>query len=344
MRMLTNRDNRNLYIRVSAVILILSAALEIREKAKYGSFSLPLLMIGLISGVAVLLLLTRFLQNQDRQMEEAVDCIHAIISGDSERRLECSRDGEIYRLFHEINTLASIQTAQNEREMQTNEFLKRTIYDISHQLKTPLAALNIYNGLIAESEDPEEIRKFTKSCDQELDRISSLIKNLLTLTRLDAGAVIFNKTRENLADLFEDIAERFSARVIQEVKTISLSGSEEAVLVCDRGWISEAFANIIQNALDHTEKDGQVSVSWEQSGNMLSVCIRDNGKGIAPEDIDNIFKRFYRSRQSSDRQGIGLGLPLAKTIIEAHDGTILVESRPGQGAAFTISFLNPSKL
>lgn len=343
MRILSDRDIRKLFIRVCIGILLLMLAVELYIRMEYGVFSVPVLLMVMLFGVLVLASGVKYFRFLDRRLENAAECVRKFLDGERDSRLDCDEDGELNRLFHEINTMASVLDAQNEREARNNEFLKRTMADISHQLKTPIAALNIYNGLIADADNPEDVRKFAESSERELDRMGSMIKKLLTLTRLDAGAVVFEKTEENVQELFEDITERFNARTIQEGKTIRLSGSGDAVLCCDRGWISEAFANIVQNALDHTSDGGTIDVSWAGSGNMLSIKIRDNGTGIAPEDLDHIFRRFYRSRNSSDRQGAGLGLPLAKTVIDAHDGTVLVDSRPGQGTLFTVNFLNPSK-
>ena len=110
-------------------------------------------------------------------------------------------------------------------------------------------------------------------------------------------------------------------------------------MVCDRNWLMEAMINIVKNALDHTGKGDFVRIEWTQSGSALRIAVKDNGSGIHPEDLYYIFKRFYRSRYSKDTQGIGLGLPLAKSIIEAHGGTISVDSELDVGTAFYISFL-----
>lgn len=343
MRIMSDKKIRNLILIQAASVLLLAAACEVYMYVSYCRFSAPLLVITLIFGAAILSAAWRFFRIQDRELEAASENIRSFLGGGRDKRLECCEDGELYRLFHEINIMASVQNAQTEREKSTNEFLKRTVFDISHQLKTPLAAMNIYNGLIAEADSPEAVKRFSDSIECELDRMESLIKKMLTLTRLDSGAVIFEKTVCSVSEMLEDIAGRFAARAGSENKTVELSGSADDTLRCDRGWLSEALANIIQNGLDHTQAGGIIKVSWVTSGNMLTIRIKDNGCGIPPEDIDSIFKRFYRSRSSADRQGIGLGLPLAKSIIEAHDGTILVDSRPGQGTLFTVNFLIPAK-
>ena len=106
----------------------------------------------------------------------------------------------------------------------------------------------------------------------------------------------------------------------------------------------ETVDNIVKNALDHTENGDTVEIKWQKSASMVQIQIKDNGCGIHPEDIHHIFKRFYRSRFSKDKQGLGLGLPLAKMIIEAHNGTIEVTSELQKGTTFTLNFLNPTKL
>ena len=122
------------------------------------------------------------------------------------------------------------------------------------------------------------------------------------------------------------------------------SGEDSIFLLCDRHWMIEAISNIIKNALDHTQKGNEIRVEWRQFASMIQVVIKDNGSGIHPEDRNYIFKRFYRSRFSKDTQGVGLGLPLAKSIIEAHNGTIEADSELGVGTTFTIHFRIPTEL
>ena len=218
--------------------------------------------------------------------------------------------------------------------------MKNTISDISHQLKTPLAALNIYNGILqGEAENLPTIQEFTQLSEQELDRIDTLVKSLLKITKLDAGTIIVDKKPENICELMERVKRRFLFRAEQEEKEISLLGDENIILECDREWLTEAIDNIVKNALDHTKQGDVICIEWKRFSSVVQVNIKDNGSGIHPEDLYHIFKRFYRSRFSKDIQGIGLGLPLAKAIIEAQGGSIEVDSEPGAGTAFTINFL-----
>ena len=244
-----------------------------------------------------------------------------------------------------MNAMAAVLNAHADNEKREKEFLKNTISDISHQLKTPLAALSIYNGLLKEAaEELPSIREFADLSEQELDRIETLVQNLLKITRLDAGSIVIEKEEENIAELMRDIELHFAYRARQKHKEIMLSGPEEASLLCDRDWLTEAIDNLVKNALDHTESGDFVRIEWTLRPYAVQICVRDNGSGIHPEDLHHIFKRFYRSRFSKDQQGIGLGLPLAKAIVEAHGGTITVDSEWGRGTAFTLNFPIPTEL
>ena len=181
---------------------------------------------------------------------------------------------------------------------------------------------------------------FTEKSQREIKRMEDVIYTLLKLARLDAGIIQMEKVPENLTVLMQDVLERFETWAEREHKTITLSGKEDVVISCDALWVSEAIGNIVKNALEHTEDGGHIEVKWSQSPLMTQIEISDDGKGIHSEDLYNIFKRFYRSRYSSDVHGIGLGLPLAKSIVEAHGGTISVTSTLGSGTAFILNFFN----
>ena len=253
--------------------------------------------------------------------------------------IECNEEGAMYHLFHEVNSLVTIADAHADSERQAKEFLRDTISDISHQLKTPIAALNIYNGILQqEAADTATVQEFTALSEQELDRIESLVQSLLKMARLDAGAITLEQSPENLSELLEHIRGQYSFRAEQEGKEIDLEGDEQAILLCDRTWLTEAIGNLVKNALDHTEQGDRILVRWQQSPCLTQITVEDTGSGIHPEDLYHIFKRFYRSRFSKDTQGIGLGLPLAKSIIEAHRGSIEVHSELGHGTTFIINF------
>lgn len=293
----------------------------------------------------ILALLLRYFRAEHRMMEQAVQRIEDYLEGNQDARIECDDEGELNRLFHEINSLAAILNAHAENQQRAREFLKESISDISHQLKTPLAALSIYNGILQqEPEAPEVVRQFTALSEQELDRIETLVQNLLKITKLDAGTVHLQRSEQNVAELMKALAQRFSVQAERQGKQLAFSGSEHAVLFCDVHWMEEALSNLIKNALDHTRPGDSIQIEWRTFASVVQIVVRDTGCGIHPEDLPHIFKRFYRSRFSKDTQGVGLGLALTKSIVEAHGGTIEADSPPGHGAVFTVNFLIPTKL
>ncbi|MEY8238398.1 HAMP domain-containing sensor histidine kinase [Lachnospiraceae bacterium 66-29] len=345
MKIFVNRKIKRLFSGILLCVLfftfisVLLMEFEVRNAAVYT------IVCFLLMSTAILVICYGYFREQHKIMEHAILQITEYISGNKDVTIECNDEGELYRLFHEVNSLVAILNAHAENEKNAKKFLKNTISDISHQLKTPLAALNIYMGLIQdEAEELPTIQEFSQLSEQELDRIEGLVQNLLKITKLDAGMIVLEKSLENVSEIAESVKKRFLFRASQEGKEICLSGSGETAFLCDRSWMIEAISNLVKNALDHTKEGDCICMEWWVSASIVQITIKDNGSGIYPEDLHHIFKRFYRSRYSKDTQGIGLGLPLAKAIVEAHDGTIELDSALGRGTSFTMNFLIPTKL
>ncbi len=345
MKVFTDRKIKLLFRRMlaSTLLFALFSTLLVGWNVKYAPVFI--LVCFLVMGSVMMMLCYRYFQEEHHIMENTILQIREYLSGNKDITIDCSDEGELYRLFHEVNSLVAILNAHAENEKNTKLFLKNTISDISHQLKTPLSALNIYVGLIQdEAQDIPSVREFSLLSEQELDRIETLVQNLLKMTKLDAGTIVMEKSFEPVCELVESVKNLFRFRAGQEGKEIRLSGDREVTLYCDRTWIVEAVSNLVKNALDHTESGGTISIEWVAFASVIQITVRDNGSGIHPEDLHHIFKRFYRSRFSKDKQGIGLGLPLTKAIVEIHGGTIEVESETGVGSSFTMNFLIPTNL
>lgn len=275
-----------------------------------------------------------FLLQRERQYEKAIKIIEAFQTGETERRLPGNDTGGIYRLFSSVNRLATAFCAREEAAQKAKDFLKDMVSDISHQLKTPLAALNMYMEIMMEDKDAVEF--FGEKALLSLERMERLTGNLLKIVRLDAKTISFEKKPCDVGGLVKDAAEGFITRAEKEGKQLFLEG-EETILNCDRNWTEEAVSNLIKNALNHTDEGDFVKISWEKSPVMIRISVEDNGSGISEEDIYHIFKRFYRSSSSSSG-GSGLGLPLAKAIVEEQGGSLTVSSQEGQGSVFVLSF------
>lgn len=262
------------------------------------------------------------------------------INGDYSCHLPQNNEGAIFQIFSSVEQLATMLQSKSETEHKAKEFLKDTISDISHQLKTPLAALTMYQEIIEnEPENADTVKQFSGKMGISLKRMEQLILSMLKITRLDTGNIVFEKSSCRVTELIAHSINELTTRAKNENKQILMDGNPEQLLVCDMEWTGEAIGNIVKNALDHTQSGGTVRITWEHTLAMFRIFIADNGGGIAPEDIHHIFKRFYRSKHSLDTQGVGLGLSLAKSIIEGQGGVISVQSELGAGTTFTLSFL-----
>lgn len=345
MKILVNRKIKRLFLYVLLAVAIFTAASILMICLGLKNIALYVAIAAVLMALLIFAVLYWYFRDQSKTMNEAIEQIREYIAGNPNARIECDEEGDLYRLFHEVNSLVAILNAHAENEGRAKTFMKDTISDISHQLKTPLAALNIYNGLMQqEVNDSPELKEFTSLSEQELDRIENLVQNLLKITKLDAGTITLEKVPQNVADMMGYIEKHFAYQAQQQGKTLILSGDEEVTLVCDQTWLIEAISNIVKNAFDHTKTGAIIHITWRAFASVVQIIVSDDGSGIHPEDLPHIFKRFYRSRFSKDTRGIGLGLPLAKAIIEDHNGTIEVNSTPGAGTTFTINFLNPTKL
>ena len=345
MKILVNRKIKQLFLYVLLAVVAFTAASVLIICLGLKNAALYVAIAAVLMTLIIFAVLYWYFRDQSKTMNDAIAQIREYIAGNRNARIECDDEGDLYKLFHEVNSLVTILNAHAENEGRAKTFMKDTISDISHQLKTPLAALNIYNGLMQqEVNDSPELKEFTSLSEQELDRIENLVQNLLKITKLDAGTITLEKQPQNVADMMGYIERHFAYQAQQQGKTLILSGDEEVTLVCDQTWLIEAVSNIVKNAFDHTKTGATIRIIWRAFASVVQIIISDDGSGIHPEDLPHIFKRFYRSRFSKDTQGIGLGLPLAKAIIEDHNGTIEVNSTLGVGTTFTINFLNPTKL
>lgn len=280
-----------------------------------------------------------FFRKREQFYQDASVVIMQYAEGKFNHHLPGKKEGTIYQLFDAVEQLALTLQTKSESQCKAKEFLKDMISDISHQLKTPLAALQMYTEIIMdEPEHLQTVKEFSYKSMQSIERIEQLIQSLLKMTRLDAGNIRFEKEVIHVSELVDAASRELMERAKKEQKKIWISRSGEEMVYCDLAWTREAIGNVIKNALDHTEGGGCIWIDWYQTQAMLRIRIRDNGCGIKEEDIHHIFKRFYRSKNSSDRQGVGLGLSLARVIVEGQGGMISVQSHVGEGSVFTISF------
>lgn len=310
-----------------------------------GSF--PLLLIlplaGMTTAIVILAGAAFFFRRRERVYEEAEQVIAQYTENRFERHLPTGQAGALCQLFGSIEQLAQSLQAKSAMEHRAKIFLREMISHISHQLKTPLSALGMYMEIISEeSENADTVKNFSQKSLQSLERMEQLIQSLLKMARLDSGTITFEKRQCLLSEMVEQAIEDLRERAKQEGKTILTQGPPGETLSCDWEWTKQALGNLVKNALDHTEAGGIIKISWEGTSAVSRLTVEDNGHGIAQEDIHHIFKQFYRGSAPQDRQGTGLGLSLAKSIVEGQGGNLSVESHPGEGSVFCMTFLAES--
>lgn len=305
----------------------------------YQKYAVIMLTFCLVFSFFLLAVFCFFAYRRNKRLEDAGKKIQSFMDGDASIRLDDVSEDYLSSFFTKINTMATALTVHIEKEKQSRIFLKETISDISHQLKTPLAALKMYNEIMLDEKTGNKVvEDFLNKNQRELLRMENLIQNLLKLAKLDAGTIVLEKNSRELNPFLEECRNGLMTRAERENKKITLVCAPSIRMSFDEIWLGEAFENIIKNALDHTKATDQIEICAEENSLMIEITIKDNGSGIHQEDIHHIFERFYRSRYSKDRQGIGIGLALSKSIIEKHGGTITTQSEFGKGTVFHVIF------
>ncbi len=267
-------------------------------------------------------------------IEELNTYLEKVLSDDDPPEILDIEEGELSILKSNIYKVTTKLKYQKELLKQDKVTLATAMADISHQLKTPLTSMMVMNDLLKSEEDGEKREEFLKTQSDQLDRMNWLIQTLLKLSKLDAGSVLLTKEDIAAYELINEIMKPFEIQL--ELKNISfVSEIPEAFVMCDKNWTVEAIQNIVKNCIEHMDEGGSLKVSLIDTNIFSQILISDTGCGIAPEDIPHVFERFYRGKNAG-KDSVGIGLALAKTIIENQHGEISVRSEAGVGTAFDI--------
>lgn len=253
-------------------------------------------------------------------------------------------EGSIGILQSEIYKVVTILREQYSSEHKQKKYMSDMMSDISHQFKTPLTAISLMTELLMEPGVSEEQRlEYAGKIDTQINKMTWLIRNLLTLSQLEAGVLEMKAEKVVLKEMMDDISDSLS--VLAEVAEVELdcSVSDKIEIKADKHWLREAVSNIIKNCIEHTAAGGFVKVSAAQNNIYTSIVIDDNGKGIDKEHIPHIFERFYKAGNSSPNS-VGIGLAMAKQIINSHGGRIEVESEAGKGSKFIITLYSTGNI
>jgi signal transduction histidine kinase len=235
-----------------------------------------------------------------------------------------------------LSIVANIRDITKFREA---EELKSTFISvISHELRTPVALIKGYVGTLRREDaewDQDEVRNSLKVIEEESDRLATLIDDLLEVSRLQSDALALDDEEVDLSRLIQTLVERFRTQSPEHTFELELA-SEIPIIQGDEQRISQVISNLLSNAVKYSRSIVQIHARVRQQEVM--ICVQDDGPGIAPEDRARIFDRFYRSPEIADStQGAGLGLFLAKAVVDAHGGEIWVDDRIEQGARLCFS-------
>lgn len=284
-------------------------------------------------------LFLRYNHGKDRKISEITAYLEEINKGNYRLDISDNSEETLSILKNELykTTVMLKETAENS--MQAKVQLKDSLSDISHQLKTPLTSILILLDAILDDPDMEEATRnaFLRDMKREITGTKFLVEALLKLSRLDSNTTKFMRQEVNIEDILTEAVK--NVEILGELRNVSVkvSGSSEKKLLCDFKWQVEALTNIIKNCMEHSEEYGEIRIQYAENSLYTEIKIQDFGTGIEPEDLPHIFERFYKGKNSSG-DSVGIGLALAKAIIEKDNGYIQVDSEAGKGTKFQIRY------
>ena len=317
---------RKLVLITGAVISVLSVLMVFFARSS------PVTMLWGFFGVLILfalLLLLDFLHNRynDDLLEQITLLIEALVEQQERQIFSEAEDTLTARLQHQLLKLRNILTAQNQMLAQEKEQIKTLISDISHQIKTPIAAANTFAELLSDGElSAEERTEYITTLQMSLGKLTFLTNSLIKISRLESGIISLKPEKNSLNEI-----------VLQAVKTVYAKAKEKGILItfeCDQtfeavldfNWTAEAISNVIDNAVKYTPQGGFVRLQITEYPSFLRLDISDSGVGIPEEEQAKIFGRFYRGKQSVGIDGVGIGLYLTREIINKQNGYMKVSS------------------
>jgi two-component system phosphate regulon sensor histidine kinase PhoR len=232
-------------------------------------------------------------------------------------------------LFQDLTSLRDLQTTRRE-----------LIGNISHEFRTPLAGIKamvetLHDGAV---DDEKTARDFLNRIDSEVDRLTQLVAELTELSRIETGKAELNLEPVNLNNLVEEVTAQLSPQAErQQLAVVRELAADLPLVPADKARLRQVVLNLLHNAIKFTGPGGKITVTTRKQGNSVTVAIADTGRGIAREDLPHVFERFYKGDKARAGEGTGMGLAIAKHIVEAHGGNIQVESEEGRGSTFSFS-------
>lgn len=299
----------------------------IKNDRDYHKFLVINLSFLTITVVILLIIYIRYNYKKEKDIKDIIKCIEQINKKNYEIQIDSISEDELSILKNEIykTTIMLKEAAENSSKDKLN--LKKSLEDISHQLKTPLTSILVMlDNIIEDSNMEEKVRNdFIVDIKRNVLNINFLVQSLLKLSKFDANTVHFVKQENDLKTIVEESIKNVSTLCDLRNINIKLNIKENSKIICDDKWQIEALTNIIKNAIEHSKNNSNIIINIENNNVYSMIEVINFGEGIAKKDIKHIFERFYRGKNTKT-DSIGIGLALAKTIIEEDKGTISVES------------------
>lgn len=316
----------------------LSYIKELRENINKNLINTAVL-IG-IFGIASLSIFMRYVLIQEKELKEINEYIKEVNNKNYSLKIEDNKDGELSRLRNELYKTTVILREAAENSEEEKEKLSIAIADISHQLKTPSTSIRIMLDNISDNPDmPQEIREdFIQDISKQVEHMSSLVISLLKTAKFDAGTIKMENEEIDAKKLIDSVINNLAILIeIKEIEVITKI-DEKAIFIADYKWQQEALTNILKNAIEHSQPKSNIYIIVENTSIFLKIKIKDEGQGIEQKDLKHIFERFYKAKNCNE-DSIGIGLSLAKTIIEQNNGYIKATSEVGKGTLFEIKYI-----
>lgn len=277
-----------------------------------------------------------FIKNQYRKINKIDKYMNKILNNDYSLDIRDYVEGDISTLKNDIYKMTIKLKEQTELSIKDKKYLEETLADISHQIKTPLTSMYVINDILSDNDlDKKSQIEFLNKNRNQLERIEWLVTTLLKISRLDSGMVTLKRDNINIEDLINKTIEPI--KIMAEIKNISIKTDiETSNFYLDFNWTLEALTNILKNACEHTNNNGSIKIEVTENPLYLNIKIIDNGVGISESDKKHIFDRFYKGKTNKD--SIGIGLNMAKKIINLQNGEIECISKINEGTTFDIKF------
>ena len=316
----------------------LDGILLIKEnKTIFVSYFIILILIYLIICLLYLTIIINNDKRKEKEINEVIKIIEEINNKNYKFKMDEINEEDLSLLKNEIYKTTIMLNEISEISKKDKKELEESLEDISHQLKTPLTSILIIIDTLLDDENMNQDTRedFLRNMKREVMNINFLVKSILKLSRLDTNTVKFISKKESVKEIINEAILNIS--LLSDLKNVKIETNlSDSFINCDYKWQIEALTNILKNSVEHSYENNKVLIESSENNAYVKITIKDFGTGIAKEDINHIFERFYKGKDS-DYDSIGIGLALSKSIIEKQNGKISVESSD-DGTTFTIKY------